>query len=282
MSIVLSQSGYGKSEIRLVKVSRRARGHDLRDVTVDVGLEGDFDAAYIAGDNTGLLATDTMRNTVYALAKQYPIDPIESFGRRLIEHFLAAGPGVTRARVHIVEHPWARLRSGGVPTSTRSSAGAVATASRPWSATAASHRSKPGSRTCSYSRPPGRAGRGSCAIATRRSPRRPTGSWRRSSPRDGHTGEETSSSERHGAGCAGRSSRPSATTTARPSSSPSITWARPFSVRTPTYGGSTSPCPTSTTSCTTWSVSGSERQRDLPRHQRALWAHRGTVERSSG
>ncbi len=115
MSIVLSQSGYGKSEIRLVKVSRRARGHDLRDVTVDVGLEGDFDAAYIAGDNTGLLATDTMRNTVYALAKQYPIDPIESFGRRLIEHFLAAGPGVTRARVHIVEHPWARLEVGGRP-----------------------------------------------------------------------------------------------------------------------------------------------------------------------
>lgn len=115
MSIVLSQSGYGKSEIRLVKVSRRARGHDLRDVTVDVGLEGDFDAAYIAGDNTGLLATDTMRNTVYALAKQYPIDPIESFGGRLIEHFLAAGPGVTRARVHIVEHPWARLEVGGRP-----------------------------------------------------------------------------------------------------------------------------------------------------------------------
>jgi urate oxidase len=113
MSIVLSQSGYGKSEIRLVKVSRRAGGHDLRDLTVDVGLEGDFDAAYIAGDNTGLLATDTMRNTVYAFAKQYPIDPIESFGRRLVEHFLAAGPGVTRARVHIVEHPWARLQVGG-------------------------------------------------------------------------------------------------------------------------------------------------------------------------
>jgi urate oxidase len=115
MSIFLSQSGYGKSEIRLVKVSRRGGGHDLRDLTVDVGLEGDFDAAYVGGDNTGLLATDTMRNAVYALAKQYPIDPIEAFGRRLVEHFLAAGPSVTRARVHIVEHPWARLQIGGRP-----------------------------------------------------------------------------------------------------------------------------------------------------------------------
>ena len=100
MSIVLSQAGYGKSEIRLVKVSRRAGGHDLRDLTVDVGLEGDFDAAYTAGDNAGLLATDTMRNTVYALAKQYPIDPIESFAQRLADHPVAgavlARPGGRR------------------------------------------------------------------------------------------------------------------------------------------------------------------------------------------
>jgi urate oxidase len=115
MSIVLSQAGYGKSEVRLVKVSRRADGHDLCDLTVDVGLEGDFDAAYTEGDNAGLLATDTMRNTVYALAKEHPIDDIESFGQELVKHFLAAGPGVTSARVHIVEHPWARLEVGGRP-----------------------------------------------------------------------------------------------------------------------------------------------------------------------
>ena len=111
----LSHAGYGKSEIRLVKVMRRPAGHDLLDLTVDVGLEGDFDAAYLDGDNTGLLATDTMRNAVYALAKQDPIDDIESFGARLVEHFLAAGPGVTRATVRLVEHPWARLEVGGRP-----------------------------------------------------------------------------------------------------------------------------------------------------------------------
>src|ERR1700747_2488324 len=112
MSIVLSQARYGKSEVRLVKVSRRAGGHgfhDVRDLTVDIGLEGDFDDAYVEGDNTGLIATDTMRNVVYALAKEHPINDIESFGRQLVEHFLAAAPGVRRARVHIVEHPWDRL-----------------------------------------------------------------------------------------------------------------------------------------------------------------------------
>jgi urate oxidase len=115
MSIVLSHARYGKSEVRLVKVSRHSDGHDLRDLTVDVGLEGDFDAAYVDADNAGLLATDTMRNAVYALAKEHPIDDIESFGRRLVEHFLVAGPSVTRARVQIVEHPWVRLEVGGRP-----------------------------------------------------------------------------------------------------------------------------------------------------------------------
>ncbi len=115
MSIVLSQAGYGKSEVRLVKVSRRDGGHDLHELTVDVGLEGDFDAAYTEGDNTGLLATDTMRNTIYALAKGHPIEDIEFFGQRLVEHFLGAAPGVRRARVHLVEYPWARLEVDGRP-----------------------------------------------------------------------------------------------------------------------------------------------------------------------
>lgn len=115
MTSVLSEAGYGKSEVRLVAVSRRPDRHDMCDLTVDVGLEGEFDAAYVAGDNTGLLATDTMRNVVYALAKEHPIEEIESFGQRLAEHFLEAGPGVTRARVHIVEHPWARLEVDGRP-----------------------------------------------------------------------------------------------------------------------------------------------------------------------
>jgi urate oxidase len=110
MTNVLSEGGYGKSEIRLVKVTRRPDGHDLHDVTVDVGLEGDFEAAYVDGDNTGLLATDTMRNVVYALAKEDPLQDIESFGARLVKHFLEAGPGVTRVRIHLVEHPWNRLQ----------------------------------------------------------------------------------------------------------------------------------------------------------------------------
>jgi urate oxidase len=109
MTSVLGQNNYGKSRVRLVKVTRGPERHDLTDLTVDVALEGDFAAAHVEGDNSGMLATDTMRNTVYALAKGEPVGDIERFGMRLVEHFVATGPTVSRARIDLVEHPWTRL-----------------------------------------------------------------------------------------------------------------------------------------------------------------------------
>src|SRR5262245_47467809 len=111
MSIVLGANSYGKSEVRLVKVTRGEDRHELIDLTVDIALEGDFEAAHVKGDNTGLLATDTMRNTVYALARTHPVGQIESFGIALVERYLEAGPSVTRATVRLAEHPWARIGS---------------------------------------------------------------------------------------------------------------------------------------------------------------------------
>jgi urate oxidase len=109
LTFALGKNSYGKSEIRLVKVKRDSERHELCDVTVDVALEGDFTAVHATGDNAGLLATDTMRNTVYALAAGNAVDDLEGFGRVLVGHFVAAAPTVHRARVRLVEHPWARL-----------------------------------------------------------------------------------------------------------------------------------------------------------------------------
>ncbi len=111
--IALGRNSYGKSEVRLVKVKRDTDRHELRDLTVDVALEGDFEAAHLKGDNTSLLATDTMRNTVYALAKDHLTGSIEEFGLKLVDHFLEAGPTVERARVQITEHPWNRIEVSG-------------------------------------------------------------------------------------------------------------------------------------------------------------------------
>lgn len=111
--IVLSQSNYGKSEVRVFKVKRDTDRHEIYDLDVNVALEGDFEAAHTAGDNTGLLATDTMRNTVYALAKDHPLTSIEEFGLALIDHFLEAGPSVTGVRIKITQFMWSRIPVGG-------------------------------------------------------------------------------------------------------------------------------------------------------------------------
>ena len=112
----LAWNRYGKSRVRLVKVRRPSTpsgrseqaSHELVDLTIDVQLEGAFDAVYVDGDNSGCVATDTMKNTVYALARQDPILHIESFATRLADHFIAK-PAVSRVRISAVEHRWDRL-----------------------------------------------------------------------------------------------------------------------------------------------------------------------------
>ena len=110
----LTWNRYGKSRIRLVKVRRSRDPHELVDLTVDVQLEGAFEPVYVDGDNGPCLATDTMKNTVYALARQDPIDHVEAFALRLADHFVAK-PAVARVRISAIEQPWGRLSSGGGP-----------------------------------------------------------------------------------------------------------------------------------------------------------------------
>jgi urate oxidase len=115
MGAVLGHNRYGKSGIRLVRVARHADRHELVDLTVDVALEGDFAAAHLAGDNAAVLPTDTMRGTVYAFAGKQPVAEPEAFGLRLAGHFVDTVAAVTRARVHLVEEPWARIEVAGAP-----------------------------------------------------------------------------------------------------------------------------------------------------------------------
>jgi urate oxidase len=113
MSAILTENRYGKSRARLVKVERRGSRHEMKDLSVDVQLSGDFSAAYLEGDNRKVLPTDTMKNTVYALAREQPLGEIEEFGQRLAEHFLCRNAHVSWVRIAISESDWSRIRVGG-------------------------------------------------------------------------------------------------------------------------------------------------------------------------
>jgi urate oxidase len=110
---LLGANSYGKSGIRLVRIERAPGRHDVKDLTVSVRLEGDFEAAHVDGDNAKVLPTDTMKNTVYALASRTPLEPIEGFALALARHFIEAHAPAIRARVEISEHGWERLEVAG-------------------------------------------------------------------------------------------------------------------------------------------------------------------------
>ncbi len=101
----LAANRYGKSAIRLVKIVRGADRHVVRDLTVAIALEGDFTSSYVDGDNSLVVATDTMKNTVYAFAREHLTGPVEAFGTVLARHFVAIRQ-VERATVSIEEHAW--------------------------------------------------------------------------------------------------------------------------------------------------------------------------------
>ena len=110
---MLMQSSYGKERVRLVQVLRRSDHHSLRDLTVGVRLEGDYEESYLLGDNSGVLPTDTMRNTVYALAAREPVQEPEPFGRRLAAHFLERNEKAHGVTIELVDHLWSHLPNAG-------------------------------------------------------------------------------------------------------------------------------------------------------------------------
>ena len=115
MPVLLTENRYGKSRVRLVKVERHGPRHNLKDLNVDIRLTGAFEASYTLGDNSSVVATDTMKNTVYALARQAPVGEIEEFGLRLADHFLSRNAHVSGARIAITENEWTRIHSNGLP-----------------------------------------------------------------------------------------------------------------------------------------------------------------------
>ena len=109
----LSWNRYGKARVRLVKVRRRDP-HELIDLTLDIQLEGDFEPVYLDGDNQRCVATDTMKNTVYAFARRDDIVHVELFAEKLAAHF-AEKPWVSSVHIAATEQPWQRIAASGRP-----------------------------------------------------------------------------------------------------------------------------------------------------------------------
>ena len=113
--IELAENRYGKSRVRLMKVTRSPEGNTLREWTVQVLLTGDFDSAHYDGDNSKILPTDTMKNTVYSVARNSSAVSMEHYGKELVDFLLGRNPQVSSASVAIESTMWKRLTIDGKP-----------------------------------------------------------------------------------------------------------------------------------------------------------------------
>jgi len=113
----LIQHHYGKARVRVLKVFRNGPRHAVKELEVQVMLQGDFGASFTQADNRLVVATDSIKNTVNVFAKKLLGAETEKFGLALGEHFLKTYRHVSRVEVGLTEHCWARIPVGGKPHS---------------------------------------------------------------------------------------------------------------------------------------------------------------------
>ncbi len=114
MAIILGDNQYGKAESRVVRIVRDTARHEIHDLNVTTALRGAFDPAYLTGDQSNVLPTDTQKNTAFAFAKSAGIASIEEYGLALARHFVNDVDPVDGARIEIEEFAWTRVIVDGV------------------------------------------------------------------------------------------------------------------------------------------------------------------------
>jgi urate oxidase len=115
MPVKLSSDRYGKSRVRLMRVTRHDDHHDVDEWTVQVLLTGDFETAHTLGDNSKILPTDTMKNTCYFIARGSKAASMEEYAMELIDFLLGRNPQVSSAEVVVESTLWKRLTVEGKP-----------------------------------------------------------------------------------------------------------------------------------------------------------------------
>jgi urate oxidase len=114
----LGSNRYGKHRVRLSRITRRDGRHDFNEWSVNVLLEGDFETSFTEADNSKVLPTDTMKNTVYYIARGSKAETIEEFAMELGDYLIANNPQVCGAKVEIQERAWERMALDGTEEAT--------------------------------------------------------------------------------------------------------------------------------------------------------------------
>jgi urate oxidase len=114
----LGENRYGKSRVRLSRITRHGNHHEFNEWTVRVLLHGDFETSFTEADNSKILPTDTMKNTVYTVARDSKSVTLEEFAIELGDYLLNNNPQVSKVSVEVDEKAWERMVVDGKPDDT--------------------------------------------------------------------------------------------------------------------------------------------------------------------
>lgn len=114
----LGANRYGKSRVRLSRITRLADRNEFNEWTVHVMLEGDFATSYTQADNSNVLPTDTMKNTVYYVARNSKAATIEAYAMDLGDYLLDNHGQITKVSIRVEEKAWGRMTVDGAPDAT--------------------------------------------------------------------------------------------------------------------------------------------------------------------
>ncbi|MBS9475975.1 factor-independent urate hydroxylase [Ancylobacter radicis] len=113
--MALIRNSYGKGRVRVMRVARDSACHEVRELNVQVMLSGAFDAAYTEGDNSSVIATDSVKNIVNFLARDHVGAENEVFVGIIASHFLDRYPHVAGVDILASETKWSRIGVDGAP-----------------------------------------------------------------------------------------------------------------------------------------------------------------------
>jgi urate oxidase len=111
----LGANSYGKARVRLSRITRTAGRHEFNEWTVRVLLQGEFESSFTAADNSKILPTDTIKNTVYSLARDSNATTMEEFAMELGGYLLGNNAQISNTAIDIDEKCWERLTVAGEP-----------------------------------------------------------------------------------------------------------------------------------------------------------------------
>ena len=86
---------------------------DVLEANVQVLLRGKFDESYTKADNSSIVPTDTVKNTILVEAKTTDVWPIERFAAHLAKHFTTKYGHVDGIEVTIIQAKWSKIKLEG-------------------------------------------------------------------------------------------------------------------------------------------------------------------------